>query len=182
MFWNATSVWTRDRPIYRFTNIFYHNRISVKKKKTINDIFFIYFFLVIHNYTEYNQQWNVFSVFDPFKCARTHARTCVTVNKYRFCISVIRYINVQIIGIGNKKNQYRSITILNSQIWIHASFMSLVIDIKSQCCTDRVTAKTLLSGSSLVSQLIWTTSMKAVSEGTGRWKYYVIALYKQNFR
>ncbi len=27
----------------------------------------------------------------------------ITVNKYRFCISVIRYINVQIIGIGNTK-------------------------------------------------------------------------------
>ncbi len=26
-----------------------------------------------------------------------------TVNKYRFCISVIRYINMQIIGIGYKK-------------------------------------------------------------------------------
>ncbi len=28
----------------------------------------------------------------------------ITVNKYRFCISVIRYINIQIIGIGYKKN------------------------------------------------------------------------------
>ncbi len=27
----------------------------------------------------------------------------ITVNKYRFCISVIGYINVQIIGIGSKK-------------------------------------------------------------------------------
>ncbi len=27
----------------------------------------------------------------------------ITINKYRFCISVIGYINVQIIGIGNKK-------------------------------------------------------------------------------
>ncbi len=27
----------------------------------------------------------------------------ITVNKYRFCISVIGYINVQIIGIGYKK-------------------------------------------------------------------------------
>ncbi len=34
----------------------------------------------------------------------------ITVNKYRFCISVIRYINKQIIGIGYKKKQYRSIT------------------------------------------------------------------------
>ncbi len=32
------------------------------------------------------------------------------VNKYRFCISVIGYINVQIIGIGYKKNLYWSIT------------------------------------------------------------------------
>ncbi len=28
----------------------------------------------------------------------------ITVNKYRFSISVIGYINVQIIGIGNKKS------------------------------------------------------------------------------
>ncbi len=35
----------------------------------------------------------------------------ITVNKYQFCISVIGYINVQIIGIGYK-NQYRSITTL----------------------------------------------------------------------
>ncbi len=27
----------------------------------------------------------------------------ITVNKYRFCISVIGYINMQIIGIGYKK-------------------------------------------------------------------------------
>ncbi len=27
----------------------------------------------------------------------------ISVNKYRFCISVIGYINVQIIGIGYKK-------------------------------------------------------------------------------
>ncbi len=27
----------------------------------------------------------------------------ITVNKYRFCISVIGYINIQIIGIGYKK-------------------------------------------------------------------------------
>ncbi len=33
----------------------------------------------------------------------------ITVNKYRFCISVIGYINVQIISISYK-NQYRSIT------------------------------------------------------------------------
>ncbi len=31
----------------------------------------------------------------------------ITVNKYRFCISVIRYINVQIIGIAYTKNLYR---------------------------------------------------------------------------
>ncbi len=43
----------------------------------------------------------------------------ITVNKYRFCISVIGYINMHwligisvigYIGIGCKKNQYRSIT------------------------------------------------------------------------
>ncbi len=28
----------------------------------------------------------------------------ITVNKYRFCISVIGYINMQIIGIGYKKS------------------------------------------------------------------------------
>ncbi len=26
----------------------------------------------IHNYTEYNQQWNVFSAFNPSKCTHTH--------------------------------------------------------------------------------------------------------------
>ncbi len=34
----------------------------------------------------------------------------ITVNKYRFCILVIGYINVLGIGIGYKKNLYRSIT------------------------------------------------------------------------
>ncbi len=35
----------------------------------------------------------------------------ITVKKYRFCISVIVYINMQIIGINRlKKNLYRSIT------------------------------------------------------------------------
>ncbi len=34
----------------------------------------------------------------------------ITVNKYSFCISVIGYINMQIIGIGYNKNQYWSIT------------------------------------------------------------------------
>ncbi len=36
-------------------------------KKTITDIFLF----VIHDYTEYNQQWNVLSVFDPSKCTHT---------------------------------------------------------------------------------------------------------------
>ncbi len=31
-------------------------------------------------------------------------RAVATVNKYRFCISVIGYINIQIIGIGYKKS------------------------------------------------------------------------------
>ncbi len=34
----------------------------------------------------------------------------ITVSKYQFCISVIGYINMQIIGIGYKKNLYRLIT------------------------------------------------------------------------
>ncbi len=40
-------------------------------KKTITEIIYIFFFFHIHNYTEYNQQWNVFSVFDPSKCIHT---------------------------------------------------------------------------------------------------------------
>ncbi len=63
---NTFRLYSRDRPIYRFTDIFpdiYHNRISVLKNFTQ---LFMYF---------------------------------ITVNKYRFCISVIGYINMQIIGI-----------------------------------------------------------------------------------
>ncbi len=44
-------------------------------KKPITDIYiyiYILFFCHIHNYTEYNQQWNVFSVFDPSKSTHTH--------------------------------------------------------------------------------------------------------------
>ncbi len=38
----------------------------------------------------------------------------ITVNKYRFCISVIEYINMQIIGIGYKKiNIGQSLVIRN---------------------------------------------------------------------
>ncbi len=32
---------------------------------------FLFFFCHIHNYTEYNQQWNVFSAFNPSKCTHT---------------------------------------------------------------------------------------------------------------
>ncbi len=34
---------------------------------------FLFYFIICHirNYTEYNQQWNVFSVFDPSKCTHT---------------------------------------------------------------------------------------------------------------
>ncbi len=39
-------------------------------KKTITNIFF-FFFCHIHNYTEYNQQWNVFSAFNPSKYTHT---------------------------------------------------------------------------------------------------------------
>ncbi len=34
----------------------------------------------------------------------------ITVPKYQFCISVIGYINMQIIGIGYKKYKFQSIT------------------------------------------------------------------------
>ncbi len=37
---------------------------SIKKNKCV-------FICHIHNYTEYNQRWNVFSVFNPSKCAHT---------------------------------------------------------------------------------------------------------------
>ncbi len=37
---------------------------SIKKKKYC-------FICHIHNYTEYNQQWNVFSAFNPSKCTHT---------------------------------------------------------------------------------------------------------------
>ncbi len=40
-------------------------------KKTITDIFFLFFISHIHNYTEYNQQWNVFSAFDPSRYTHT---------------------------------------------------------------------------------------------------------------
>ncbi len=42
----------------------------------------------------------------------------ITVNKYWFCISVIGYINMQIIGIGigNEKNLYQSITSPNTPV------------------------------------------------------------------
>ncbi len=33
--------------------------------------FFICHTIYIHNYTEYNQQWNVFSAFNPSKCTHT---------------------------------------------------------------------------------------------------------------
>ncbi len=64
-----------DWPIYRYIGlpiffpIFKHFTIIGYRlwKKTITDIFFF----VTHNYTEYNQQWNVFSVFDPSKCTDT---------------------------------------------------------------------------------------------------------------
>ncbi len=36
-------------------------------------------------------------------CNHCVKNTSITVNKYRFCISVIGHINKQIIGIGSKK-------------------------------------------------------------------------------
>ncbi len=39
-----------------------------KRKNNLEEELFI---CHIHNYTEYNQQWNVFSAFNPSKCTRT---------------------------------------------------------------------------------------------------------------
>ncbi len=62
----------------------------------------------------------------------------ITVNKYRFCISVIGYINVQIIGISNKKiNIGRSLQMIqlvsfNSSCCFSMSSLSQVHDQMSQ--------------------------------------------------
>ncbi len=46
--------------------------IGYVKKKNWFWIFFLFFFIFyIHNYTEYNQQWNLFSAFDPSKYTHT---------------------------------------------------------------------------------------------------------------
>ncbi len=55
----------------------------------MKDVNFQQFFVVV-KMTE-REEWTYFTYF-------------ITVNKYRFCISVIGYINVQIIGIGYKKS------------------------------------------------------------------------------
>ncbi len=44
---------------------------SNKKCNNINYEAQICFICHIHNYTEYNQQWNVFSAFNPSKCTHT---------------------------------------------------------------------------------------------------------------
>ncbi len=50
-------------------------------------------FFVVVKMTE-SEEWTYFTLLFIY---------FITVNKYRFCISVIGYINVQIIGIGYKK-------------------------------------------------------------------------------
>ncbi len=51
----------------------------------------------------------------------------ITVNKYRFCISVIGYINVQIIGIGYKKiNIGRSLVLSYSSAKKYHFFLIIV--------------------------------------------------------
>ncbi len=35
----------------------------------------------IHNYTEYNQQWNVFSAFNPSKCTHTWSSGQLTLQR-----------------------------------------------------------------------------------------------------
>ncbi len=80
-----------------FSPIFKHFSIigyRLWKKKYI----YIFFFYLSHNYTEYNQQWNVFSVFDPSKCTHTnsseHTHTHThTHTKLRKCSSMATACN-----------------------------------------------------------------------------------------
>ncbi len=55
-------------PIFKHFTI-----IAYRFWEKITDIYIYIFFLIshIHNYTEYNQQWNVLSAFDPSKCTHT---------------------------------------------------------------------------------------------------------------
>ncbi len=43
------------------------DEFAIEKKKKNAEFFICH----IHNYTEYNQQWNVFSAFNPSKCTHT---------------------------------------------------------------------------------------------------------------
>ncbi len=54
-----------------FFQIFEHFTIIGYRFCKKECFFFFFFFCHIHNYTEYNQQWNVFSAFDPFECTHT---------------------------------------------------------------------------------------------------------------
>ncbi len=60
----------------------------------------------------------------------------ITVNKYRFCISVIGYINVQIIGIGfgNKKkiNIGRSLIQSAFRLYIFTASMCVSLELNPQ--------------------------------------------------
>ncbi len=90
----------------------------------------------------------------------------ITVNKYRFCISVIGYINVQIIGIGRSlgKHLWREPQIIKLEnafhIWINIGYicertLSAMSRVKSRFCarlTDCFLQSLLLLLSSRISQ------------------------------
>ncbi len=74
MSWSWVEIdWYIGLPI--FSPIFKH--FTIIGYRFWNIYIYIYFFLIshIHNYTEYNQQWNVFSVFEPSKHTHTHTHT-----------------------------------------------------------------------------------------------------------
>ncbi len=56
-----------------------HALLRLKKKNI--------FFCHIHNYTEYNQQWNVFSVFNPSKCTHTWSSGQLTLQLGVWCLA-----------------------------------------------------------------------------------------------
>ncbi len=70
----------------------------------------------------------------------------ITVNKYQFCILVIGYINMQIIGIGfgyKKKNQYRLITSKNSTVCC-LTFLKVISNKEAFSTNIRMVANVIL--------------------------------------
>ncbi len=66
----------------------------------INKMFLLLYFIdtILH------ERMLIFNSQQPKAKNGLHSMYFITVNKYRFCISVIGYINVQSIGIGYKKS------------------------------------------------------------------------------